>query len=139
MANYAENMYNWLKKKGLAAKYEYAGIYCIKIEQNIVYIGKSTNMLRRVAQHYVGIQNETEKKYRILAEARRKGHSINFDVLYYAKSRNYVDKLNEIGEKEGEYIRKYNPMLNTQIPKEENWHTFNTQKIDAKSVLAELK
>ena len=139
MANYAENMYNWLKKKGLAAKYEYAGIYCIKIDQNIVYIGKSTNMLRRVAQHYVGIQNETEKKYRILAEARRKGHSINFDVLYYAKSRNYVDKLNEIGEKEGEYIRKYNPILNTQIPKEENWHTFNTQKIDAKSVLAELK
>lgn len=139
MANYAENMYNWLKKKGLAAKYEYAGIYCIKIDQNIVYIGKSANMLRRVAQHYVGIQNETEKKYRILAEARRKGHSINFDVLYYAKSRNYVDKLNEIGEKEGEYIRKYNPILNTQIPKEENWHTFNTQKIDAKSVLAELK
>ena len=139
MANYAENMYNWLKKKGLAAKYEYAGIYCIRIDQNIVYIGKSTNMLRRVAQHYVGIQNETEKKYRILAEARRKGHSINFDVLYYAKSRNYVDKLNEIGEKEGEYIRKYNPILNTQIPKEENWHTFNTQKIDAKSVLAELK
>lgn len=139
MANYAENMYNWLKKKGLAAKYEYAGIYCIKIDQKIVYIGKSANMLRRVAQHYVGIQNETEKKYRILAEARRKGHSINFDVLYYAKSRNYVDKLNEIGEKEGEYIRKYNPILNTQIPKEENWHTFNTQKIDAKSVLAELK
>lgn len=139
MANYAENMYNWLKKKGLAAKYEYAGIYCIKIDQNIVYIGKSANMLRRVAQHYVGIQNETEKKYRILSEARRKGHSINFDVLYYAKSRNYVDKLNEIGEKEGEYIRKYNPILNTQIPKEENWHTFNTQKIDAKSVLAELK
>ena len=139
MANYAENMYNWLKKKGLAAKYEYAGIYCIKIDQNIVYIGKSANMLRRVAQHYVGIQNETEKKYRILAEARRKGHSINFDVLYYAKSLNYVDKLNEIGEKEGEYIRKYNPILNTQIPKEENWHTFNTQKIDAKSVLAELK
>ena len=139
MANYAENMYNWLKKKGLAAKYEYAGVYCIKIDQDIVYIGKSTNMLRRVAQHYVGIQNETEKKYRILAEARRKGHSINFDVLYYAKSRNYVDKLNEIGEKEGEYIRKYNPILNTQIPKEENWHTFNTQKIDTKSVLAELK
>lgn len=139
MANYAENMYNWLKKKGLAAKYEYVGVYCIKIDQDIVYIGKSTNMLRRVAQHYVGIQNETEKKYRILAEARRKGHSINFDVLYYAKSRNYVDKLNEIGEKEGEYIRKYNPILNTQIPKEENWHTFNTQKIDVKSVLAELK
>ena len=138
MANYAENMYNWLKKKGLAAKYEYAGIYCIKIDQNIVYIGKSANMLRRVAQHYVGIQNETEKKYRILAEARRKGHSINFDVLYYAKSRNYVDKLNEIGEKEGEYIRKYNPILNTQIPKEDNWSHYDVREIDVEKIIEQL-
>ena len=138
MANYAENMYNWLKKKGLAAKYEYAGIYCIKIDQNIVYIGKSTNMLRRVAQHYVGIQKETEKKYYILAEAKRKGHNINFDVLYYAKSRNYVDKLNEIGEKEGEYIRKYNPILNTQKPKEENWAHYDVREIDTEKIIEQL-
>ncbi len=32
MADYADNMYNWLKNKGLAAKYEFAGIYCIKID-----------------------------------------------------------------------------------------------------------
>lgn len=49
MGNYADNMYNCLKKKGLADKYEKAGIYCIKIDNDIVYIGKSTNMLRRVA------------------------------------------------------------------------------------------
>lgn len=49
MASYSENMYNWLKKKGLEEKYEHSGIYCIKIDQKIVYIGKSTNMLRRVA------------------------------------------------------------------------------------------
>ncbi len=72
-------------------------------------------MLRRIAQHYAGIQMGTEKKYRIMAEARRKGHSIGFDVLYYAKSRRYADKLAEIGEKEGEYIRKYQPILNAQI------------------------
>lgn len=138
MANYSENMYNWLKKKGLAAKYEYAGIYCIKIDQNIVYIGKSANMLRRVAQHYVGIQKETEKKYYILAEAKRKGHNINFDVLYYAKSRNYADKLAEIGEKEGEYIRKYNPILNTQIPKEENWSHYDVREIDIEKIIEQL-
>lgn len=91
MANYAENMYNWLKQRGLAAKYEFAGIYCIKVDDKIVYIGKSGNMLRRIAQHYAGIQNETEKKYYVLSEARRRGHDINFDVLYYAKSRNIVD------------------------------------------------
>lgn len=46
---YEENMYNKLKQKGLADKYEHAGIYCIKIDDDIVYIGKSHNMLKRVA------------------------------------------------------------------------------------------
>lgn len=113
MASYEDNAYQWLKRKGLAAKYEFAGIYCIKIDNQIVYIGKSGNMLRRIAQHYAGIQKGTEKKYRIIAEARRKGHNITFDVLYYAQSSRYVDKLAEIGEKEGEYIRKHRPPLNT--------------------------
>ena len=49
MATYEDNAYNWLKSKGLAAKYEHAGIYCIKIDGKIVYIGKSANMLRRIA------------------------------------------------------------------------------------------
>ena len=49
MATYEENAYNWLKRKGLAGKYEHAGIYCIKIDDKIVYIGKSGNMLRRIA------------------------------------------------------------------------------------------
>ena len=138
MANYAENMYNWLKQRGLAAKYEFAGIYCIKVNEKIVYIGKSGNMLRRIAQHYAGIQRQTEKKYAVLAEARRRGHNINFDVLYYAKSTRYADKLAEIGEKEGEFIRKYQPILNTQIPKEDDWHKFDNRKIDVKSILNDI-
>ena len=80
----------------------------------------------------------TEKKYRILQEAQRKGHSINFDVLYYAKSNGRVNRMAEIGEKEGEYIRQYHPILNTQIPKEEDWHSYDTNPIDAKSVLADI-
>ena len=74
----------------------------------------------------------------MLAEARRKGHNINFDVLYYAKSRNYVERLAEIGEKEGKYIRKYNPILNTQIPKAENWSHFEVREIDAEKIISEL-
>lgn len=74
----------------------------------------------------------------MLAEARRKGHNINFDVLYYAKSCNYVERLTEIGEKEGEYIRKYNPILNTQIPKAENWSHFEVREIDAEKIISEL-
>ena len=138
MANYEDNAYNWLKRKGLAAKYEFAGIYCIKIDNKIVYIGKSTNMLRRIAQHYAGIKQETEKKYRIISEAERKGHPISFDVIYYAKSRRLAERLAEIGEKEGEYIREYKPILNTQIPKAENWETWDINEVDAKAILESI-
>lgn len=131
-------MYNYLKRKGLAPKYEHAGIYCIKVDEQIVYIGKSQNMLKRVAQHYVGIKCESELKYRILSEAQRKGHSINFDVLYYASSQGYYAIDDEIGNKEGEYIRQYKPLLNTQIPKVEDWRLFDVVKVNAKDVLNTL-
>lgn len=138
MTKYEENAYNWLKRKGLAEKYEHAGIYCIKIDESIVYIGKSYNMLKRVAQHYVAIKTQAEKKYRILAEAHRKGHAINFDVLYYAKEWEYSEIMSEIGEKEGEYIRHYNPILNTQIPKEDDWRSFDVCAVDAREILKNI-
>lgn len=138
MATYADNVYNWLKRKGLADKYEKAGIYCIKIDSRIVYIGKSRNMLIRIAHHYANIKIGKERKYRILAEAQRRGHSINFDVLYYATSRGSAAIEQEIGEKEGEYIRQYMPVLNTQIPKEDNWHKWDTNALDTKKILEEI-
>lgn len=135
MGNYVDNAYAWLKRKGLADKYEHAGIYCIKIDTEIVYIGKSANMLRRIAEHYVGIRTGSEKKYRILAEAQRKGHNINFDVLYYATERGRVKQFAEIGEKEGEYIRRHKPILNTQIPKAEDWNKYENNEVNAREVL----
>ena len=138
MPNYETNMYNFLKRKGLADKYEFAGIYCIKIDNDIVYIGKSHNMLKRVAQHYVGIKSQSELKYRILAEAHRKGHTINFDVLYYATGHGYNAVKDEIGTKEGEYIRKYKPALNTQIPKETDYHKFDVCRVQTKDILNTL-
>jgi hypothetical protein len=42
-------MYHWLKGKGLAPKYEHAGIYSISVDDTLVYIGKSHNMLMRIA------------------------------------------------------------------------------------------
>lgn len=95
-------------------------------------------MLRRIAEHYVGIKTGSEKKYRIIAEAQRKGHPITFDVLYYAKSRRLVDKLAEIGEKEGEYIRRHNPILNTQIPKAEDWNKYENKEVNAREILQKL-
>ena len=95
-------------------------------------------MLVRVAQHYVGIRTGSEKKYRLLAEAQRKGHSIDFDVLYDAKSRRYAEVEGEIGSKEGEYIRQYRPVLNTQIPKAENWRKWDVNAVDAREVLKQF-
>ena len=95
-------------------------------------------MLVRVAHHYVGIKRGSERKYRILAEAQRKGQRIGFDVLYYAKSERQKDIVNEIGEKEGEFIRAYRPILNTQIPKEEDWHKWDVEEVNAREVLKVL-
>ena len=138
MATYEENVYAWLKRKGLADKYNHAGIYCIKIDDKIVYIGKSHNMLKRVAQHYVAIKTQAKRKYRILAEAQRKGHSKNFDVLYDAKRKRYDDITEEIGQKEGEYIRQYKPVLNPQIPKIEKWRLFEINKTAKTITLSEI-
>ena len=132
---YVDNVYAMLYRKGLNEKYEHPGIYCIKLNDLIVYIGKSRNMLERIAQHYVGIKEGSECKYRILAEAQRKGYSIDFDVLYYAKNLRYWDIVEEIGQKEGEFIRQHHPVLNTQIPKAEDWHKWEINRVDAREVL----
>ena len=137
-SRYEDNVYNMLKRKGLAQKYEHPGIYSISIDDQLVYIGKSKNMLRRVAEHWVGIKKGSERKYRILAEAQRKGYPINFDVLYYAKEQTRSRIEEEIGQKEGEFIRQYRPILNTQIPKEKDWHKYDHNKLDAKAVLESL-
>ena len=46
---YEENVCALLRRRGLSPKYEHPGIYCIKLDGQIVYIGKSENMLVRVA------------------------------------------------------------------------------------------
>lgn len=129
--SYSENMYRYLKKKrGLCKKYECAGIYSISIDDKLVYIGKSHNMLKRLAQHMVGIKLETEKKYMILEEKKRGGCSINFDVMYYAKGEDYDSIDEEIGMREGELIREYMPPLNTQIPDKDNWRKYTYRETD---------
>ena len=139
MANsYTDNVCAMLRRRGLAPKYEHPGIYCIKVAGQIVYIGKSENMLKRVAYHYVGIKAGSDKKYRLLSEIQRNGHPIEFDVLYYAKAKWSGAIKEEIGSKEGEYIRQYRPVLNTQIPKAENWRKWDVNAVDAREVLKQF-
>ena len=117
-----DNMYQSLKRKGLAAQFEHAGVYGIWIDSHLVYIGKSQNMLMRMAQHYVGMSKRSEKKYQILDEARKRGCRIRFIVMHYARAAEKAAIAEEIGQKERELIRKYMPPLNTWVPQAEDWH-----------------
>ena len=61
--------------------------------------------------------------------------AVVFDVLYYAQKPNNEDVIDEIGQKEGELIRQYRPLLNTQIPKAEDWRKWKVKPINAEEVL----
>ena len=74
-----------------------------------------------------------------MAEAQRKGYDVNFDVLHYAKSKGKFQQLNEIGEQEGYYIRKYRPVLNSQIPDESDWKKFSVNNSAMKITFKELE
>ena len=60
--------------------------------------------------------------------------AIEFDVLYYAKGIDKEEIAEEIGQKEGELIRQHLPPLNTQIPKESNWRTWEVKTLNADEV-----
>lgn len=105
----------------------------------LVYIGKSTNMLKRLAEHYVALRShDKEHKYEVLNEAKRRNCIVNFDVLRYAQSFRKADLIEEIGVAEGEYIRKYRPPLNKQIPKEENWRKYDINPTASTITLDEI-
>ena len=105
--------------RGYGEKYNHAGVYSIRIDGKLVYIGKATNMLNRLVDHILEIgRNEArEHKYAVLREARDTDHRIDFDVLYYATSASPSAIECEICEKEGELIRENLPPLNYKIPK----------------------
>ena len=95
-------------------------------------------MLRRVAEHWVGIKQGSERKYRIMAEAQRKGYPINFGVLYYAKEQSRSGIEEEIGQKEGEFIREKMPVLNRQVPKAEDWRKYEVNEKAHQITLKEI-
>lgn len=127
MSKYVDNIYNKYLVQNWSKKFQCAGVYSITVNNKIVYVGKSNNILYRMAEHWASIKNPKENKYKVLAEAHRKNYKVRFNVLYSAKSQNKTDIEEEIGEREGYYIRLFSPPLNYLIPKEENWrgHTLN--------------
>jgi len=59
-------------------------------------------------------------------------------VLYYAKAPTSAAVEEEIGAKEGEYIRANLPILNSQIPKAEDWHKYEINEIAKSITLSEI-
>lgn len=111
----------------LIEKYQKPGIYCIKINNKIVYIGKSIDMLGRMYDHMRSIENPhltKTQKYNIIRVMKGQGYKISFDVLQDC-SEMTVD---ELGECEGGWIRKYMPLLNTQIPHLGDYKHWETKK-----------
>lgn len=141
MGKFADNIYNKYVKMEWSKKFQCAGIYSISVDNILVYIGKSTNILYRMAEHWVQIAKPKNNKYNVLAEAKRQNRTIKFSVLYTAQSITKTDIENEIGEKEGYFIRKNLPPLNYQIPNQDNWKSFSinpkAQTITLKEILNE--
>ena len=118
-----------LEDEYMRKKYNHAGVYVIMIDDIIVYIGKSTDMLKRTAQHLGGIYFDTiTHKYKILYEAKEKGHTLQFDVLYDSPYINSEATLVDIGYQEALWINELQPPLNYQLPKLHNYKSFTVNK-----------
>lgn len=114
------------KEDYLVEKYQHPGIYCIKMDGHIIYVGKSKDMLGRIYDHMRILVSENlpkENKYRIIRESKVKGHNISFDVLKYTT----YDE-DDLGGTERDYIRELRPVLNAQIPHADNWRKWDTDK-----------
>lgn len=59
-------------------------------------------------------------------------------MLYDAKAHYASAIKEEIGAKEGEYIRANLPILNSQIPKAEDWHKYEINEIAKTITLSEI-
>ena len=129
---------------GICQKYDKPGIYGVYIEGKLVYVGKSKDMLLRLAQHifYTNNLNWTKThKYRIFALAQLMGYNVRFDVLYTLPSSSTSGKKNIddiLGEREAELINQHLPPLNYQIPKIDNYKSFTINKKASTITLQEI-
>lgn len=129
------------KDKKIVYKYNKPGIYAIKIEGKIVYIGKSLNMLKRLSQHMAEIQNQKPKshKYQVLRQAHLRGIDITFDVIKKCYGKTFSELEDALGVAEAYYIQLHRPALNYQIPKIDSYWDYNTNEKAKTVCLYEIK
>ena len=86
-----------------------SGIYCIKVDNAIVYIGESKDIGRRIRQHWHAILlPEEENKYQLLHSAIRQRHRISFWLLEQVEDQTQLKII------EKKWIAALRPVLNTQ-------------------------
>lgn len=94
-----------------------SGIYCVKLQGQIIYIGLARNLLYRVLAHQVNTELDLpEHKYDVFRGIIQQGYTLSFEVL------EYVPNIEDLKVVEGKWIRKYIPIMNYQIPKEDGIH-----------------
>lgn len=90
-----------------------SGIYGIYIEDELVYIGQSTNLLNRWIAHKINTRynfqqkDYQEDKYQVFREAEKAGLRITCLVLEYCENNKYI-----LNQKEREWIHNCQPILN---------------------------
>ena len=98
----------WYWDKIPLDKYLVSGIYCIKIDDVVVYVGKSVNVHSRICAHMYNIENNTkENKYNILRYFSNKGHKISFDLILTEQDEARLKLI------EKEIIERDRPILNS--------------------------
>ena len=93
---------------------ETPGIYGIQVNNQIVYVGQSKNLARRLAEHLFKIEckGRKEKKYELLDGISSKD-GFNQPIRFCELARATEEELND---KEKYFIDKYDPCLNTVRP-----------------------
>ena len=134
---YKEILQRYVKTKYIKPYLDKSGIYCIKIDGVIIYIGKADNLLKRILSHQVNTElGLPEHKYDVFRGIIQQGYTLCFEVLEYVPNKKNLLIV------EGKWIRKYMPIMNYQIPKEDGIHyTVNpiAKKASAEMVIEHVK
>ena len=83
-----------------------SGVYCIKVDDAIVYVGKSKNINERISQHWSGVFAREENKYSLLYNALHRSHKITFWLLEECE-------VADLNKKETFWIQQLRPCLNS--------------------------
>ena len=86
------------------------GVYGIKVDKCLVYVGQTMNISSRVEQHYtaMSMSKPKENKYYLLKDARSRKHKITFWLL------EEVENPEERYKAETKWIKALRPCLNSK-------------------------